>query len=746
MTIKLTHCMRNNQLSLALITSLLVSYSASANECPTPILSDVKSNYASTDGIEVWSEKAKISQDQFAEFSGNVEILGSESKLSANVAFLDRLTRTIAASKDIVYQSSDIRVLGEKASIDVASGQLSFTDTAFEMLGFNGRGTADSIKLDETNGVLLEGLSFSSCPDQQKDWELRADAFQIKPGDTMATTRGTRFYVADVPVFYFPYFSFPATSLRQSGLLFPKITNRERTGFSYEQPYYFNIAPQIDATVSPRLMATAGLQMKSELRYLTAVHDGQVTLEYLDDNNLSGADSNRYFSRLLHKAKLSEYWTLTADINHISDSNYITDLGSEIYSRTDTHLPQRMNVNYVTDDMFLDISVSDFAVLGDHQDSYRTQPELVFDYNAIDGKYLALNIHSEVAHFTSSDERLPTATRAHIEPTLIFPYRKPWGEILAETTLFHTEYQQQNIENTELEKRVSRSLWQGRLYAQLNFERDVSLFGNSVTQTLEPKIQYLYTQHTSQQNIGIYDSTAMLNDFNGLFRGREFTGLDRINHNDQFTLGVTSRLTGDNDEEIMQLSLGQIFNLNQYSIDDVNAHKEDDDKSSLAAELRWNVSERWTLQSQLQLSNKNSTIEKNNITLDYRVGDGKLLQLSHRFVEQLSQEKIQQTGAVIAWPLAKNWHGVMRLYYDASQKRMIESYYGLQYQSCCWTVQINGGRSLTNRFNENTNIDSGEFDTTFSVNFIFKGLGNESNYMDLLRGGLFGYHRPYSLN
>lgn len=749
MPFKLYRCSIINQLKHGLLLTVIIGFSAHSQECPVPESINYSGKTEVVDGVEVYAEKAVISQDTLAEFSGNVEILSNATKLSAQSAIIDKNNQIISAKQGITYTGSTMQVRGNDATLDFATSTISFEDTTFEMSNFNGRGKADTIRFSESDGVLLEGIAFSSCPDNKKDWEIRADSFQIAPGDVMAVTRGTRFYIDDVPLFYLPYFSFPATELRQSGLLFPKISNRDRTGFSYEQPYYFNIAPNIDATLSPRLMALKGLQLKSELRYLTTRHQGQLHVEYLNDNDFESGDNDRYFSRLFHTTQLNKQWRIDLDFNHLSDSNYITDLGSHIYNRTDTQLAQNINVNYIDERLHFNLNATDFLVLGDHTERYRTRPELSLSYDAIKKRHFKLNLHSELAEFTSSNPDLPSATRWHVEPTLTLPYSSSWGEIAAEGKLFHTQYwQKTNSQQTSeqpLKENVTRSIFQGRLFGQLNFERELSLAGGQYLQTLEPKVQYLYTQHQQQNDIGIYDATEMLNDFHGLFRGRQYTGLDRIDHNDQITVGMTSRLFNANDQEVLSLSVGQIFHINQYDIMDQKSADNDIEKSSLAAEVNWNISDQWSVRTQLQLSERNSNLEKANINVDYRAGAGKLIQINHRYAEQISRQEIDQSGITVAWPFSKQWQGVARVYYDGTEERIIENYIGFQYQSCCWAIQVAGGRSLVNRFNQNTINSLGEFDTNFSINFSFTGLGSNNNISDLLRGGLFGYHRPFSI-
>lgn len=684
--------------------------------------------------IRVKSEDSEINQDTFARFKGKVEIDSSQAKIGADEALLNRKTQTLNATGNVSFRDNNITVSGQSVQLNRVSNELLIEESFYQLNRVQGHGKAQEISIGKTTGINLIESSFTSCPVDNEVWRIQASNIEITPEQSRGVVKHARFYIKNVPVLYLPYFSFPINDQRQSGILYPSIAGNSSTGVSVEQPVYWNIAPNYDITFSPRFMTERGLQLKTEFRYLTEKHTGQVNIEYLPNDRDLDDDAERYFYRLVHSGQIGKNWRLNADINGLSDDNYIVDLGSDFYNRADTHLYKTLGVSYFSESLDVTAQFRDFEVLGDHPDSYRALPEVRLNYLTPMGLGTEFQINSELAYFESGEVGNPTATRFHIAPTMRFPFQNQWSEFLAEATVLHTRYIQKNIQNLALEKNISRTLGQVKVYGSLAFERPVSWFGTPATQTFEPKVQYLYTSFEDQSNIGRYDTTRLFNDVAGLFRGQEFTGLDRISDNNQVTVGVTSRFIDENNQERFKLSLGQIFYLKDSQV--VDATKEDD-RSALAAELDWQIGSKWYAHTQAQVSTITDKVERSSLSLQYQLAENKILQINHRYVRDLSSEEINQVGITASWPLAKNWQWVGRWYHDLELNRTVESYTGVQYESCCWTVSFVAQRNLSNRFDDGGAQSTNEFESGFRVYFTTR---------NLLRDGLFGYRRPYLLN
>lgn len=693
--------------------------------------------------IRVTANKALIQQDTLAEFNGKVQIDNQDLRITANEAHLNRETQSLNASGQVTYQDNFIQVSSASVALNTTTSELLIIDTQYQLTAMNGRGDANTIELSKKSGVALSEVSFTTCPEGHEDWRIQASAITLSPDQNWGEISHARFYIQDIPVFYLPYFSFPVTDARQSGLLYPMISSSSSTGLSYEQPYYWNIAENIDATLSPRLMSDRGLQLKTEFRYLTTQHSGLVDVEYLANDRASDTDDARYFYRFVHQGTFLNNWQVNAEYNGLSDSNYIVDLGSDYYSRADTHLYQTLGLSYYNQQLDFSLQFRDFEILGEHANSYRALPEMKLNYENALPYGFEFGLASELAYFDNNTELGPQATRLHLAPTIRYPYQTQWGEFLAETSLLQTYYRQENIANTDLAKNVSRTLGQGRLYGALAFERKADWWQKNALQTLEPKIQYLYTSYRRQSDIGLYDTTRLFSDFDGLFRGQKFSGLDRISDKNQVTLGVTTRLLDDHNQEKFALSFGQIFFLQDAR---VAAALEQNDRSALAAELDWQIGSKWFAHSELQISSVTDKVERSSLSLEYTSSEDRVAQINHRYVRELSGEEINQVGITTSWPINRQWHWVGRWYHDVESHRTVEAYAGLQYESCCWAVRLVAQRHLSNRYDISGSQSVNEFESGVTLQFILKGLGGKNVGRDMLTDGLFGYRRPYLLN
>lgn len=717
---------------------------AQNNQCLPPLEHFETNTQLAKNEVSIRAKRSEIIGDQQATFDGQVQVTSNRAQIAALHASVNKRTQQLIARGEVSYRDQQLQVKSDSVTLDNQKQILDMQNTRYRLSQFGGRGDAERILLNAGQGIVLQDVKFTTCPEGGEDWSMQASSIELETGKLWGEAYHTRFYVGDVPVFYLPYFVFPVTDQRQSGLLLPEISSSSRNGISYAQPYYWNIAPNYDATFTPRYMSDRGLQIKGRFRYLSEDYQGQLDAEYLPNDRALNNQKSRYFYRIAHNGWLSEQWNMQIDYNHISDNNYINDLGSDFYGNADTHLYQTFALNYLGENLDMRIQLRDFDVLGDTTSTYRALPEWLVNYQNDLGAGFKFHLHSELAHFKDDNPDNPSAWRLHLAPSLLYPYRNQWSEWQAEVGVLHTRYQQDNIENTTLNKSVDRTLGQARLYGALFFERPTSWFGKAVTQTLEPKAQYLYTSYQNQQDIGLYDTTRLLLDSIGLFRNQEFTGLDRISDNNRVTLGFTSRILDTNAREQFSLSLGQIFYLERNKLLDAS---KDNNRSALAGELNWRIGSKWFARSEVQLSTQTDKVERSSVSFEYQLDNRRLLQINHRYVRDLSGETVDQLGLTASWRLAEHWQWVGRWYKDMERGRTIESYSGIEYSSCCWALALTAQRHLTRRFNEQGQQISGEFDNSINLLFSIRGLGStNASPSKMLGKGLFGYRQPYVLN
>ncbi|MEM0911431.1 MAG: LPS assembly protein LptD [Pseudomonadota bacterium] len=697
--------------------------------------------------IHVNSDAAQIVSDQLATFVGNVKIETRDRTIETDSASIENNGQVIIADGKVDYLDPLLKVESSGLELNADLKLLQMASSEYKISSVNGRGNSDLLSISEERGVLLESVSFTTCPKGGEDWKINASEIKIGRDRPFGEAKHTVFYVAGIPVFYLPYFAFPITTERLSGLLFPEIGSSSSTGIEYTQPFYWNIAPNLDTTISLRYMTNRGIQFKNEWRYLTTHHAGELHLEYLPSDLDRSEDEERYFFRYTHQGSLSKNWSLLADINGISDDNYIVELGNDFYNQADTHLNQKLGLYYFDENLNVSMFVKDFTTLGSFNGNYRALPEIKLSYASQLTDWINFELDSELAYFDNESDLFADAARVHVAPSINIPYQRAWGELVAEATVMHTFYNQDlPDDNTELEETVSRTIGEARLFGSLFFERPNSGPRGKYMLTFEPKVQYLFTSFEDQSSIGLYDTTELLTTFGNLFRGQEFTGLDRINENNQFTFGATSRLIDQRNREILIASVGQIVHLEDPRLQDSFRTT---NRSALAAEVDWQINQNWFLHADVQVSATTDKVDRSSFSTEYRLDENKLVQLNHRYIRDLSDEEINQFGISASWPIAKHWHWVGRWYRDLELNRTSESFVGLEYESCCWALRLTLQRRLATRFDNQGIRDLNQFDSSVALQFVFRGLSNNKrnrSKIDMLQQGLFGYRQPFLLN
>ncbi len=705
--------------------------------------------------IMIQSKKSFVDKNEITHFTGGVVLAAEDKKIQAEQIEVNRIKGEITSSGKTTFQDSTMTVTADSLQASSNEKFVVMENSKYRLNEAPGRGAADKLQLNE-QGVQLKGSSFTSCTQEVPDWQISASEINLSTEDEEGEAWNTVFRVKDVPIFYLPYFNFPLSDKRKTGFLYPQIATSNNSGFELGLPFYWNIAENMDATITPYHMSKRGTQLKTEFRYLSGQQNGQIDIEYLEkDNELINNDDARYLTRFQHGGTFSDNYRIYMDYSDLSDDNYLVDIGSDQFSKSDAYLWRIGELGYYSDYWHSVVKLQDFKVLGDNQESYKTIPQLEFEsYYPLGFLQSTLVSYGEYSHFESKNEDLPTADRFHGELGINIPYSHPGWFINSDFRVMHTVYQQDNIELAStflpLEEDVTRTLPKVRIHTGLNFDRDTSLFVEDMTQTFEPQIQYLYVPEKDQDDIFIYDTSTLQDDFDGLFRDRRFSGVDRIAEANQVSIGATTRILNKANEELFRFSVGRIFYLNHSNITfDEDGNREDE--SSLAGDLFIQLAKRWQLQTDVQYNTDTNTTEKSQISLDYRHDERNIFQISHRYISNLSGVSIEQVSALGSMPINKDWQFVGHVTQDLVNKRSLESYAGVQYESCCWAVRVAYHRNINTNLDDQDfiNQDRDEFDSGFMIQFVLKGLGGNQRPLgvdDMLESGIFGYKRPYFLS
>jgi LPS-assembly protein len=708
--------------------------------------------------LRIDSDSASLVENQTASFAGNVTLSFADTLLTAPKAHFSHVEQSMSAEGGISYYNSMLKVSSSSFSAKMSENMVVLKDAEYRFLSQAGRGYAAELRATDQQ-VQLDQANFTTCPDGDNGWGITADKIQINADDGWGEAWNSVVKVKGIPVLYLPYMTYPVNNKRKTGVLFPNIGSSQKLGLAIEVPYYLNLAENYDLTLSPRYMSQRGTQLKSEFRYLTEQHRGSVHLEYLDNDQKKNREfGSRYLTNIQHLADFNDRWRASVDFTDVSDDAYFAELGSDISNQSDTQLYRQAGLSYYGELIRSDLRFQGFEILGNYQSSYAALPQL--DFKAAKPVAIAGGLEflwqGQYAHFQNDQQPIQSADRLHLEPMLRLPFYTPALELMFESSLLQTYYQQhprqqQQNATLSLDESVQRSIPKFRFNGKLNYERETDWFGESSLQTLEPQVQYLYIPYRDQNQIGLYDTTRLQDDYYGLFRENRYSGLDRINDANQLTIGWTTRLYDQQDTERFRFSMGQILFLSDPKpIEQKLAQPIAATESIFAAETLLHWQQRWYLNSGLQYDAETKRLVKSNVTLDYRADDKNIFQLNHRYSRDVSDNEIVQLGAHGTMPITAQWQAIASYYRDIEHDRMIEANVGLQYESCCWAIRIVARRQIetnldlvTSNLNAPVKLDSG-----IALRFVLKGFGDSAGFdvSDMLSSGIFGYRRPYLLN
>ncbi|EKE87478.1 LPS-assembly protein LptD [Idiomarina xiamenensis] len=697
------------------------------------------------------ADNVDVSYDQsVAHYRGNVELEYDGRRLLTQHATLNRDTGQIDAPGETTFTDGYVFVTSANFSLNANDNVAVLGSSAYQFSQQNARGEAQSLTLTETS-VDLADATFTTCPADDPVWQLSAGEIRMNKDEGWGEAWHAKFELFGVPVLYVPYFNFPITDERKTGFLYPTFGSSSNNGFEVETPYYINIAPNMDATITPHYMSQRGLQLGGEYRYLSAEHQGQLNLEYLDDDKSLDSVNSRYLWHVEHEANWSQHWRGYVNATDISDDNYLNDFGSDFAGRADTHLYRHAQLDYSENDWNAQLRFEDYELIGQYRSPFRTIPQISVNYQPFVNDGLSYSFASQLSHFRNQDNSDEYATRLHVEPGFSYRVEQPAYDWIAEASYLVTRYQQQSP-NENISDSVTRALPQLRFHGRLNFDRFFEHDGENYRQSLQPQIQYLFVPYEDQSDIGIYDTTLMQEDYYGLFRARRFSGLDRIAEANQITIGASTGIFNQHEQELMRFSLGQIF----YLEDSRTRLLEDDSSaitstnSELAAEASFYLGQRWSFSSAIQYDTELNLTRKSQTALEYRKDENNLFQVNHRVVTNLIGDNIEQVGMQGVWSLNNRWQVASNWYYDLSHKRTNDAIIGLQYSSCCWAVRFSAYRRINRNFEYMQNIgmlNQPEFDNGYSIQFMIRGLGGDNNsLLDMLQKSLFGYRRPFYLS
>lgn len=731
-----------------------------------------------------------ISSDQFetslpdkAIYQGNVSITQGNREVSSQKVILSqsqKTNRNIVLNGDVVYQDNLIQMHGDNASINLDTHDIKIDNSQYHLVGRLGRGTAQDMEFTDNRYIIIHDGSFTSCPVNDSSWNIEGSTIIHDNDEQLLEVWNAVFKIGKVPVLYSPYLQLPTGNKRRSGLLMPNFSYDSVDGIDFSLPFYWNIAPNYDATFTPRLIQRRGVQLKTEMRYLNELGLGTFAFDWLQHDRLyshdkksstnarnNGYSDNNYRWLFYWKnEELINYnWRLSVDATRVSDNQYLTDLGSSYASETDGYLSQFYQIGYSDEKWDANLSYRYFQPLFTSlkNDLYRTEPQLNINYYDSIGNF-NITTFGQVSHFVTSGNKNPKTWRYHFQPTIDYTIMSPWASISTEASFLATHYNQDvpnsNTQQAYLKKNVDRFLPKFSVDAKMIFERDVdSLEGYS--QTLEPRVKYLYIPYRNQSRIGNYDSSLLQSDYIGLFREQPYSGLDRIASANKVATGITTRFYDENKSERFNLSLGQIYYFTRSRTGDSNSaldQAKDTGSITWATDANWYINNEMIVRSGLQYDTRINEVSLANAIFEYRKSDQKMVQFSYRYANKnyidsigvitsntpYQKQDISQLGFVGSWPLTDTLSAVAAYYYDIDNHQTADNFVGLHYADCCWGVSLQYGRKIVDW---DSYSEKSKYENKFSMNFELRGLTKNNNAIaKMLNFGLLPYKTAFEEN
>ncbi|EJO6492322.1 TPA: LPS assembly protein LptD [Citrobacter freundii] len=729
--------------------------------------------------VTINADNAKGNYPDDAVFTGNVDIAQGNSRLQADEVQLHQKQaegqpepiRTVDALGNVHYDDNQVILKGPKGWSNLNTKDTNIWEGDYQMVGRQGRGKADLMKQrGENRYTILENGSFTSCLPGSDTWSVVGSEVIHDREEQVAEIWNARFKLGPVPVFYSPYLQLPVGDKRRSGFLIPNAKYSTNNYFEFYLPYYWNIAPNMDATITPHYMhRRGGIMWENEFRYLTQAGAGLMEFDYLnsdkvyEDDNPKDDNSRRWLFYWRHAGVMDQVWRFNVDYTKVSDTSYFNDFDNKYGSSTDGYATQKFSVGYAVQNFDATVSTKQFQVFdAANSNSYSAQPQLDVNYYQNDVGPFDTRVYGQAVHFVNTNDNMPEATRVHLEPTINLPLSNNWGSVNTEAKLLATHYQQTNLDwynannTTKLDDSANRVMPQFKVDGKMVFERDMNMLAPGYTQTLEPRAQYMYVPYRDQSHIYNYDSSLLQSDYSGLFRDRSYGGLDRIASANQVTTGVTSRVYDDAAVERFNISVGQIYYFTESRTGDDHTEWENDDKTGSlvwAGDTYWRISDRWGLRSGIQYDTRLDSIATSNSSIEYRRDENRMLQLNYRYaspeyikaavpsrdVTNAQYENgISQVGAVASFPIADRWSIVGAYYFDTNVNKEADSMLGLQYNSCCYAIRFGYERKLNGWDNTQKHAI---YDNTIGFNIELRGLS--SNYglgtNQMLRSNILPY-------
>lgn len=762
------------------------------------------------DDIRILVKKLYLQEEGTSRLEGDVEVQQKERIINAETAYIYRDPKTKKITKiefvdGVRYLEPGRLMIAKRAMInpDTRAGTIEEVLYRFEMERHGARvgawGRASKVERFANQDYQLQNATYSTCAPTDKAWQIEAEEITLDHEQDSGVARNARLRIYDLPVLYAPYLTFPTSKKRKTGFLMPIFGTSNIGGFEYAQPYYLNLAPNYDATLIPHLYTKRGVMVGGQFRYLThsasGIFNGQILpndyafRNFLNNNKLSypqlsKVSSTRWSVQVLDNRTLLPDLNLGINFQQVSDDYFLQDFSSSLPVLTERQLLHEATLSYRIPHWFFRGMLQSYQTLRPIDatpilNPYQHLPQLTaygnYDNLFLNSQFTFLG-QFDLFKWNNNTYYVPQGPRLHLNPVLAFPARRPWGYLTPSIELVENYYQVSsdnyfslNNSNplnfyifprwpllpsnaTQLNRTIPRFSIDGGLY----FDRSTLINGDTMMQTLEPRLYYLYVPYVNQTAVPVYDSGYMIFTTNQLFRNNRFSGFDRIGDANQLTYALTSRwLTADTGVERASLTIGQIAYFANRRVQLCQSSEgpcfdspltlgylpQNTGVSPLATHGMYRISPNWSFTGDYVWDMPKNRTNNANVNLRYQPGVNRIINLGYAYLtngditelnykrinaaanNQIEANALDQITASYAWPLNDRWSSLGAYHYNISKGYEMASFLGVQYDTCCWGARLMGGRT----FQSLTSLSRPKYNNNIYFQILLKGLGSVGN-------------------
>ena len=646
--------------------------------------------------------------DRKLKASGNAILKKDGKTINADLIEYDQVSDELYAIGNISLEGGGVIFTGSSLELSIKENTGVIPNATFSpaleksnnLFSNTLRGNAKILFLEGQDKKRLQEASITTCQAGQDDWYIKASEIEINNSSKTVNAKNAKLEFKGVPILYSPLVNFSFNQDRKSGFLTPSRGTTSRSGFESSIPYYFNLSPTSDATLTPRYFGKRGLQMQGEYRYLDKAYTGTSNLEYMNKDKSSDKE-NRYYAKIHHKQNLTENISGGIRIEKVSDDHYFSDMSSLISATSTVNLPQEAYLNYSTDKLDVNFIAQRYQNLTTTSSPYERLPSLSInhsdEYGNLNGSSIfETSLGMSLTQFernhnfvASSTDKNITGTRFIANPSIAVPFEKSYGYIKPKLAM--------NIRNYGLKggSTNSKSMAIPTLSVDsgMYLDKKLDFGGQSFTQILEPRIFYSYTPYKNQETLPMFDTALVDLNLESLFIENQFVGGDRIMDSNQFTIAATTRFLDEKGYERLNATVAQ-----RFYISDRKVLKEaqylnsaiQSDSSDLFLTATAYLNKALKVRSAIQYNPDESTTNRATFKTSYTPHPGKLIDASYRLIRNPNNidNDIKQINLAGQWPIGSGWYTIGRYNYDIKQSRVIESLGGLEYDGGCWTSRL----------------------------------------------------------